>query len=274
MINKKFALTRFITGAMLIAALSYLAACAWLYLNQENLLFHPHKINPNTRFHFATPFDEIWIPVKGATLHGLYFKAKNPQGLIIFFHGNTQTASEYGDTANEFTDQGFDYFVPDYRGFGKSTGKIKNEQQFLSDADAIWKWALQKFPEEKISLAGRSMGGVPTAYLSSKHQPRLTLMISSFFNTDAMANIRYPFLPKFLVRYKFRNDLWVSQTTRPIFFVHGTHDQTVPPEHSEKLAVLAKASHRFLRVFGAGHGNLQKFPLYHKILYQIMSDKR
>ena len=260
-----------VLGSWLLV-LAYFSACAYLYFGQEGLLFHPPK-TPADKIYtdFPGPFEEVWIPVEGAKLHILHFYAKNPRGVVIFFHGNTQNAEDYGKTANEFTDQGLDYLIPDYRGFGKSTGKIETEKQFLRDTEIFYEWVKTKYPEDKIYLGGRSLGCVPAAYLGSKNKPKRIILISPFFNIAAMADIRYPFMPKFLVRYKFRNDAWIAQAQSPVYLIHGDQDKTIPPSHSERLADLAKVPHRYFSVPGAAHGDLQKFPLYHKILWHLMN---
>ncbi len=266
---------RICLGLALLTAAVYLSACIYLYYGQEGILFHPPKTPADKVYtNFPGPFEEVWIPLEGAKMHVLRFFAKKPsQGVVIFFHGNTQNAEDYGKTANEFTDQGLDYLIPDYRGFGKSTGKIENEKQFLKDAEIFYAWVKTQYPENKVYLGGRSLGCAPALYLSAKNSPKRTVLVSPFFNIPAMADIRYPFLPKFLVRYQFRNDFWIRMTQSPVYLIHGDKDITIPPSHSERLADLAQAPHRYFSVPGAAHGDLQKFPLYHRLLYYLMSEE-
>ncbi len=252
----------------------YISACCFLYFSQEHILFPSRGHTPvEQKYHFATPFEEVWIETDAAKLHALYFHAKQARGIIMFFHGNTESAAQFGDTANEFTDQGFDYFVPDYRGYGKSSGKITNEKQFLNDVEEFYEWASAHYPENKIYVAGRSMGSVPATYLGAKHSPRLTLIIAPFYNVIAMKDIRYPYLPDFLLKYHFPNNLWIKQIKGPVFIIHGTKDRTISYHHSEWLADAAKDNphRRYFSVPGAGHSNLQDFPLYHKILRHLMT---
>lgn len=260
-------------AALLLSLAAYIFACLYLYFSQDGILFPSPKSSANLTYSFAVPFEEVWMDSDGARLHGLYFRAKQPRGLIIFFHGNSEKNQQFGASAQEFTDQGFDYFVPDYRGYGKSSGEITSEAQFLGDIEKIYAWAKQKFPENKIAVAGRSMGAVAAAYLGAHFNPWKVVMIAPFFNIKAMADIRYPLLPKFLVRYQFRNDHWITQIKSPVYLIHGTEDKTIPAQHSEWLASLAPSSHKRFLIPGAGHSNLQDFPLYHRVLYLLMNQE-
>lgn len=264
---------RILPAVVCAGALFYLSACGYLFFTQNKIIFNAGKpLRADYRYSFKTPFEEIWIEADGARLHGLYFKAKapRPRGLIVFFHGNSERADQFGHSAEEFTGQGYDYFIPDYRGYGKSTGKLTSEKQFLSDAEKILEFVRKLYPDNQIALAGRSLGAVPALYLSTLMQPKITVAIAPFYNIDAMAAIRYPYFPRGLVRYKFPNNEWIPQLKSPVYLIHGTEDRSVPPIQSERLAQLAKAKHERFLVEGAAHSNLQDFPQYHQILASLM----
>ena len=98
-------------------------------------------------------------------------------------------------------------------------------------------------------------------------------MIASFFNIAAMKDIRYPYLPDFILKYKMPNNRWITVIKCPVYLIHGTKDKTIPFSQSERLSQLPKSTHRYFSVPGAGHNNLQDFPLYHKILYFLMNQE-
>lgn len=262
---------KILVWGLIVGVSGYVAVCALLYTAQDRILFPATKTPADQQYSFPIPFEEVWIESDGAKLHGLYFPAQGEsKGIIIFFHGNSERAEQFGDSAEEFTSRGYDYFIPDYRGYGKSTGVLTSEAQFLADIDRIYDWARAKYPDEKMVFAGRSMGAVPAIYLASKHNPKLTVMIAAFYDIAAMKAVRYPFLPNFLLNYDFPNYRWIAETKSPVYLIHGTEDETVPYEQSLRLAPLARAPHKHFTVPGAGHNNLQDFPLYHEILYRIL----
>ena len=47
---------------------------------------------------------------------------------------------------------GYDFFVFDYRGFGKSGGKRRSENEFFDDTDLMFEYVLGKFKQDKITL--------------------------------------------------------------------------------------------------------------------------
>jgi pimeloyl-ACP methyl ester carboxylesterase len=52
--------------------------------------------------------------------------------------------------------------------------------------------------------------------------------------------------------------------------VHGDQDEVIDPRHSERLLDLAPQA-RLLRVPGAGHNDLQEFPLYREGLHAALA---
>ena len=122
----------------------YVAVLALLYFFQERLIFFPSKLEPNHDFSFDRPFEEIRLDAEGTWISGLKFlaqsrdggqiysdardangerKAKN--GAAIFFHGNAGNLQGWGKYARHFTDLGYDFYLFDYRGYGKSGGEIR-----------------------------------------------------------------------------------------------------------------------------------------------------
>ena len=116
----------------LLAPISTICVCSiFMGCSQESLIFYPEILPPDYPFAFSEPFEEVTVPVEAATLNALLFKAPNAKGVILYFHGNAGSLRTWGDVAGDFTSRGYDILIPDYRGFGKSTGNISNEKQLL-----------------------------------------------------------------------------------------------------------------------------------------------
>jgi len=54
-------------------------------------------------------------------------------------HGNAGTVETWGNIATNYTKLGYDIFILDYRGFGKSEGEITSEDQLFSDISSAYK---------------------------------------------------------------------------------------------------------------------------------------
>ena len=77
---------KFVISLLLIVLTLYVIALLLLYSFQESLIFQANTLEQDYRFQFNTPFEEKTIPREdGAQLHGLHFKAVEPQGLILYF---------------------------------------------------------------------------------------------------------------------------------------------------------------------------------------------
>ena len=56
----------------------YIAACSYLYFQQENILFHPTKLSTDYEFDFKVKFEEKTIVGEdGTKLSGVLFKSYN-----------------------------------------------------------------------------------------------------------------------------------------------------------------------------------------------------
>ena len=96
---------------------------------QENLLFHPEPANP--KFKFDLPYtSEVYIDVPDAKLHALYLHqpAAQSKGIVLFLHGNAGNLETWFTHTDFWLSTGYDVLMPDYRGFGKSTGDSKQSQ--------------------------------------------------------------------------------------------------------------------------------------------------
>ena len=70
--------------------------------------------------------DVILIHPRGERVHGWWLPAKGPvRGTVYFLHGNAQNVSTHVMNVAWLPGQGFNVFLPDYRGYGLSEGEPK-----------------------------------------------------------------------------------------------------------------------------------------------------
>lgn len=255
--------------AGLFAALNLFWGCS-----QENLIFFPETLPPDYKFSFAPPFDDITIPVNGGMLNALLFKTDKPKGVVLYLHGNAGSLRTWGDIATEFTRRGYDILIPDYRGFGKSTGKIKDEAMLLQDGLTAYTYLNHHYPEERIVIYGRSIGTGMASYIAREKRPRMLILESPYFNLVDLAAHHYPFVPVFFIqsflRYPLRTDLWIGKVSCPIYIFHGARDVIIPCDASERLVKLTGGRGQLIRVEGGGHNDLADYGLYQQKLSAIL----
>ncbi len=248
----------------------YVALCAILYLYQERFIFFPEVLEPDFCYTFPYPFDEIDLPVDGARLNALHFKAKRSKGVILYLHGNAGSLRTWGEVASDFVPHGYDVFMLDYRGYGKSTGGIQSEGMLHDDVASAYAYLRQRYPETEIILYGRSLGSGLAVYLARSTHPRALILETPYYSAKELAAARFPFVPSFLLKYSLRTDQWISQVACPIYLFHGTRDEFIPHTCSLRLAELIETEHQVFIIQGGSHNDLSQFASYQEGLARIL----
>lgn len=248
----------------------YITLCAGIYLLQERLIFFPERTPPGTRYNIDLPFEEFFIPVEGASLHTLWFRVSHPRGVVLYFHGNGGNLEIAAAVAPDFVARGYDVVMADYRGYGQSTGSISSEAQLLADAEAIYRWVAERYPEAQIVLFGSSLGSGLASRLAADHQPRLLILESPYYSVEAIARRRFPWAPSFLLKYPLRSYSWIGQVRCPVVIFHGTNDTVIPFADGEQLATAITAPLFFYRIEGGGHVDSARFRIYHEVIDQLL----
>jgi pimeloyl-ACP methyl ester carboxylesterase len=276
MLLPKFLIPLLHSAARIVGALAgvlgflYLALCVFLYFGQERLLFFPQKVLQRLVYPFRGSFEEVFMEVPGARLNSVLFRAERARGVVLYFHGNAGSILMWEPVRWPFLTAGYDVLLMDYRGYGKSTGKIQSEAQLLGDADAVYAWAKARYPEDRILLCGRSLGSGVATHLAQTNSPRLLLLESAYVSMLDMKRRLYPFVPDFLVRYPLRSDLWLREVRCPVSLIHGREDALVPSDSSVQLWPLIPRQGLFFLIDGAGHDDLSEFKEHDDAVAEIL----
>jgi len=259
---------------LLVVILGFIVGCGVFYFRQESMIFYPEALPPDFQYSFPARFDEVALSSDGAVINALHFKTDNPKGVIIYFHGNAGNLRGWGEVALDFTRLNYDVLIPDYRGYGKSTGKIQSEAMLHRDAAVAYRYLEERYRENQIIIYGRSIGTGIAAYLAKDTRPHMLILESPIFNMRDLAGHHYPLMPGVLValilKYPMRTDLWIADVPCPVYLFHGTEDDVVPYNSSERLVKLIKTESRLTSIPGGGHNNLGDSSLYHEELERIL----
>jgi pimeloyl-ACP methyl ester carboxylesterase len=242
-----------------------------VYIFQEHLIFYPEKLSEKYQFNFADDFEELEYKTEdGEVISALLFKAKNSKGIVYYHHGNAGSLESWGTRAVDFTTRGYDVLMYDYRGFGKSTGKIKNEKMLYSDAMMIYKKIIYDYKERDIILYGTSLGTGIAAHLAYDNHPKVLILETPYYNFYDVSKFHYPYLPNsILLHYQFKTDKLLPDVDVPIYLFHGTEDETVPYSSSQRLEQLSDNIVLFT-IENGSHNNLNTFHDYHERLDEIL----
>lgn len=251
---------------------SILIGFTYLYFTQESMIFIPTKLAKDYHFKYKESFEELSIPSADKTiLNGLLFKTKESKGLVFYLHGNAGAIDSWGDIAEKYNSRGYDLFILDYRGFGKSGGEIESEEQFYGDISAAYKELRKKYEENKIIIIGYSIGTGPAAYLASQNHPKALILQAPYYSLTDLAHHRMPYVPIFLMKYRFETNVFIPKITAPIYIFHGNKDEIIPIENSIMLSKLLKPTDRFYVLPNQGHGKMNDNEEYLKELSNILN---
>jgi hypothetical protein len=246
--------------AAVIAGGAYLALLAWVYCCQERLIFRPEPLPLAYRF-VLDDVHEVSIDVGGETLSALHLQLPNPQGVVFFLHGNTGNLATWFTHSDFYRAVNYDLFMLDYRGYGKSSGRIESEAQLRADVLAAWRTVEAQYVGKRKVIYGRSLGTALAAGLAAEVQPDLTILVSPYCDMAQLMAYHYPLLPTVLLRYPLETCRDVVRLRMALLIVHGETDTLIPIRHSEQLLSVAPQA-RLLRVAGAAHADVHQFPAY------------
>ena len=261
---------KFARWLLLAIPASYILVCSGLYFQQNELIFHPEVLAADFRFSFPQSFSEVNVPVEGARLNALHFTVAQPRGVVLFFHGNAGSLRRWGEVAESFTHRGYDSFAFDYRGYGKSSGKIKTERQLHDDADRVYAYMRERYAAENIIVYGRSLGSGIAAQLAVRHTPKMLILETPYFSLKDLTATFYPYVPGFLLKFPLRTDLALPQVKSPVYLIHGTRDAVVPYASSERLLPLIASTKEMVAIPGGEHNGLRLTPTYNAALDRFL----
>lgn len=171
-----------------LLVLLILVGCSHLFYQPT-----PHQYADPAQYKMK--FEDIYFQSKdGTKLHGWFFPAQGAKvrGTIVHFHGNAQNLSAHFFNLVWSTKEGFNYFIFDYRGYGKSEGKPTQEtvnQDALAAMDKGYE-LFQKHPGGKFIIYGQSLGSaISMRALSDWDQTKVDLLVqdSPFYSYTKIA---------------------------------------------------------------------------------------
>ncbi len=259
-------------GWALTLALAYLGLLVALWLAQEKLLFHPRTLPADHRFNAGVDVHEVFIDVPSARLNALHLRLPNPDGVVFYLHGNAGHLQSWFVNTDLYRRANLDLFMLDYRGFGKSSGRIESEAQLQADVRAAWDHVAAMYEGRHRVFVGRSLGTGLAAALAAEVQPELTVLISPYVSIAALAGEIYPWVPGALVRYPMRTDEALPRVNGPVLLLHGDRDATIPVAHSQRLLAVAPRA-RLVVIEGADHNDLQAVEAYRQALAGALAQR-
>ncbi len=234
---------------------SYIGVCAYFYVIQEAIIFHPSVLHEDASYNYTFPFEERWFePEEDVRIQAVHAFADSSQGLVIYFHGNHGNNRTRADKYELFLNNGYDVLYPDYRGYGKSRGELDDQEDLVGDMKFVFKQMAKEYNMEEIVLVGYSLGSGVAAQVAADFDPQALVLWTPFYSLLDMKEAQFPFLPDFLVQYPMRTDLALQKIEEPVHIFYAGEDEVLPIERSTKLNKFLKEGDSFTIIEGQGHG--------------------
>ncbi|MFA5196307.1 MAG: alpha/beta hydrolase [Bacteroidales bacterium] len=224
---------------------------------EKKVLFYPSKeIGPAPAGKGLEYEDVFFKAPDGIVLHGWFIPANGAYATVIYFHGNAGNISHRVEIVRMFNEIKVNFFIFDYRGFGKSSGSPSEEGTYL-DGMAAYKYLVETrgILPESIVLYGKSLGVAVAVDLASKLKAGVLICESGFTSTQDMAREFYKFIPLWLfVGQKYNSFAKIRQVHIPILFMHSPKDEIIPFRHSKRMFERATGP-KDLYVMKGGHND-------------------
>jgi fermentation-respiration switch protein FrsA (DUF1100 family) len=245
---------------LVVAALSRCTTRAMGSALMNSLLYFPlRQLEASPAAHGLVFQDVAFAAEDGVRLHGWWIAARGQDrlGHVLHFHGNGGNISHRLLDAEALARAGFDVFLLDYRGYGRSEGH-PSEAGTYRDARAARQAALAR-PEvdpARLYYLGESLGGAVALNLALETAPRGLVLQSVFTSVRDMARLHYPVVPAAIVPDAYPSLRRVRDLRSPLLVLHGEVDDLVPVAHGRAIFAAAPEP-KHLHVFPrAGHNDL------------------
>ena len=251
-----------------------------LYYLQEKFLFHPEKLSNAYVYHFPpgpagkASFEEINIPFNDTdTLNMIKFFPEDSvrKGVVIYFHGNKENIERYANFASNFTKHGYEVWMEDYPGFGKSTGE-RTEQKMYAQALQVQKMAAAKYGKDSIILYGKSLGTGIAGYVASESVNQRLILETPYYSIPSLFSCYAPIYPTGkMSNYKIPLYQFLADVKYPVTIFHGTDDGIIPYRNAARLKQVLKPTDEFITIEKGTHHNLNDFDLVKKKLDSLLN---
>ena len=256
-----------------IIILIYCAIGISLYYLQDKFLFHPQKLSTDHVFKFAGPFEEVSIPLNNTdTISMVKFFPKDSlrRGVVLYYHGNMENIEHYAAFADNFTKKGYEVWMQDYPGYGKSRGE-RTEQKLYEQASQLMKMAASKYAADSIIIYGKSLGtGIAAFVASLSNSKRLILETPYYSIPDLFNSFSFIYPASYMSEYKIPTWKYLQDVQEPITIFQGDNDWIVSYRCAARLKPFLKSGDEFITIPNGSHNNLNDFKEYHLKLDSLL----
>jgi fermentation-respiration switch protein FrsA (DUF1100 family) len=229
----------------------------------NRFFYFPTRDQPATPENSGFAYEDVnFNSTDGTKLHGWFLKPKTdqPKGTVVFSHGNAGSLGHHLGFVTWLADAGYQVFMYDYRGFGKSGGTL-NRDGMIQDVKAAFLYVSGRkdVRQDKIISYGHSLGGAKSVAALAQMQPKgikAIVIDGTFSSYQAMAKLVAGEFGTELISDEFSPKDFISKiNSTPLLIVHGQKDSVVPFTQGKQLFDLANEPKTLFEVKDGDHGN-------------------
>lgn len=231
-------------------------------MTMDGFFFSPEKVDAYTLASDVIPPENLeevtFTTPDGLTLHGVW--AHQDPGetapVLLYFHGNARNIDEYMGQLGHYWTWGYQTFIFDYRGFGRSEGEADYEGIL---ADGI---AAVEYVEDTTGLApgafpylGLSLGGTVAVHTAGTNPPSVLITEDMFASGQKLIDDGSALdLPAgWMVEDEWDNVAAAADVHVPYLVIHGAADTFIQPSHAEAVYAAANDPKKLWLVPDSGH---------------------
>jgi len=159
----------------------------------DRLFYYPSKTVYYTPDELGLECEDLTFQTAdGVKLSGCFLPAPGPaRGTVIHFHGNAGNITAHFTLTSWLVSEGYKVFVFDYRGYGKSEGRVTRRGTIL-DGHAALDYVLSRSDVDprRIVALGQSLGGaVATVVAAERHEIRAVVLDGTFSSYRRIASL-------------------------------------------------------------------------------------
>lgn len=248
---------------LFLGSFGYILLCAFLYFNQDNLLYFPQERQENRAEH------TLLIPTEvGHTV--VTIQEREGDQALIYFGGNAEDVSQRLAKFKQIFPQ-YSLYLMHYRGYG-SDGNPREEAIYQ---DALSLHEIVSKDHTDIVLMGRSLGtGVATRLAAEKSINQL-ILVTPYSSIEDVASERYWGIPvSLLLKDKYLSWLYAPKVKVETSILLAGRDDVISEESTLKLFDnFSDGVASIYRFEHSGHNNISSELGYHRLLRTLTFEK-
>ncbi len=252
-----------------MAAMSVVVYLACLYAVQDNLIFYPDKFYAAPSEVGMSEFaEQPLVTADGHMIMSWYAQGDADKPVILFFHGNAGQLATFAPHLKAYIKAGYSLFMPEYRGFASSGGKLSEETMY-ADAVLACQHLKNKLRHDKIVVFGYSMGTAPASAAATMCSADALILAAPFYSLERVVGDKPVPWARLVLKNRLPSNHFVAKYQGPLLVVHGRADKLILPYHGQQLFELSPAADKEFRLLdGVDHNRL----FFNDIHHQVMLD--